>query len=113
MILFFFRAPEDEEGGSGGTAWLSGNTCEVCLEQVEGTSPTFTHSHASHRELHSNGDGQCFTRTSVLESVLVFMSPALASGLLTPSTAWEAPFQKVPGYTFCATWSKSPTLSGP
>lgn len=47
------------------TAWLSGET-QVCLEQVEGTGPIFTHSHASHGELHSNGDGQWFARTFVL-----------------------------------------------
>ena len=53
-----------------GTAWLSRET-QVCLEQVEGTGPIFTHSHVSHGELHSNGDGQWFARTFVLESVLV------------------------------------------
>lgn len=37
---------------------------------------------------------------------LSLMSPALASGLLTPSAAREALFQKEPDYRFCATWSK-------
>ena len=84
MILFFSRAPEDEEGGAGGTAWLSGNTYNVCLEQVEGTGPTFTHSHASHGELHSNGDGKWFAGTSVLESILISSVSCIGKRALNP-----------------------------
>ena len=56
----------------------------MCLEQVEGTGPTFTHSHASHGELHSNGGGQCFTGTSVLESVLVSYVSCIGKRALNP-----------------------------